>query len=516
MLSICDRLFWWQDYMPLTSRDAHLLQFALSFDGAVASLFWPLVNGCRVIIPAGDDIENTIELINHHQVSVLMNTPSMLKFLIENSDFAKLKSIRAIMFAGEVLTWDVVKNVQAYLGCEIFNLYGPTENTIITTSFKITSQVEQTVPIGRPVSHTNVYILDVDMNPVPVGVIGELYTSGIGVSRGYVNQPNLTTQHFLYNPFDNVSKLYKTGDLCRWLEDWNIEYVGRVDDRIKLRGCRIEPKEIECVIKQHKTVKDAIVVLNGDRLLAYVKFDQVSELRPFLKSRLPSYMVPSVFVTVQEFPLTVNGKIDIRSLPQISHDFVAPRTLTEKVLCDIAQKVLNVGGIGINDNLFELGLNSLNVFQLILLAKKQEIPLTLNQINSFPTISLLGLNLGTKRLVEIRQGESENSAIILLPAAGGNISVFYPLISKLRHKNVFAFQILEEDIGGSNVQALAQKFLAVLRKELPGVKYILVGHSFGAILAYEMAVHLECNMLERVFMLDTSPQTPVDIKLWGI
>ncbi|MFY7822569.1 MAG: amino acid adenylation domain-containing protein, partial [Planktothrix agardhii] len=256
----------------------------------------------------------------------------------------------------------------------LVNNYGPTENTVVTTSVKIRPDLltEKAPPIGRPISNTQVYILDQYQQPVPIGIPGELYIGGSGLAKGYLNRPELTDSKFIANPFSQKlsDRLYKTGDLVRYGNDGQIEFIGRIDHQVKIRGFRIELGEIETVLNQHPQVKEAIIIAREDqpgvkRLCAYVIASQnltVSQLRLFLQEKLPQYMVPAFFVLLDAFPLTANGKNDRRALPQPALELedeaainFSPCTETERILSEIWQRVLGLKTISINDNFFELG-----------------------------------------------------------------------------------------------------------------------------------------------------------------
>ncbi|MFO0165964.1 MAG: amino acid adenylation domain-containing protein, partial [Microcystis sp.] len=320
-----------------------------------------------------------------------------------------------------------------------FNGYGPTEATIATTFYEFTSPTTTNVPIGRPISNTQIYILDACLQPVPVGVAGELHIGGMGLARGYFNRPELTQEKFIPNSFEKdevipptplnkggnePSKLYKTGDLCRYLTDGNIEYLGRIDNQVKIRGFRIELGEIETVLSQHNAVKTAVVIAQEDetnqkRLVAYIIPQKeiisapkeknslnVTELRQFLKAKLPEYMIPSAFVILESLPLTPNGKIDHRALPapefQSQEQYIAPRNPIEEILSSIWAKVLKVAQVGIHDNFFELGGHSLLATQLISRIREAfQVEMPLRELFVAPTIAELSQEI--KRLSEGEQ-----------------------------------------------------------------------------------------------------------------
>jgi aryl carrier-like protein len=288
----------------------------------------------------------------------------------------------------------------------VWNMYGPTETTIWSATAEV-AVGEGPVPIGHPIANTQFYILDKEQQLVPAGIPGELYIAGDGVGRGYLNQPQLTASKFVPNPFNKQpgSTMYRTGDVVTRLADGELIFQGRADDQIKLRGFRIELGEIQSVLAAYPGIKEAVVVLrkdppNTERLVAYFILDGStpspahSDLRSFLLAKLPDYMVPAVFVTLQSFPLTPNGKIDRRALPlpdlsasSRSAHYMAPRSPEEQTLSRIWAEVLRLDQVGVNDNLFELGADSLHVFQIAARANKAGLIVTPRQILQFRTIA---------------------------------------------------------------------------------------------------------------------------------
>jgi acyl-CoA synthetase (AMP-forming)/AMP-acid ligase II/acyl carrier protein len=313
------------------------------------------------------------------------------------------------------------------------NNYGPTENTVVTTWAAIAGAGLQSDPaIGRPIDNASVYLLDPHLQPVPIGVIGELYIGGAGLARGYLNRPDLTAESFIPNPFSSEpgARLYKSGDLARYLPDGNIEFVGRIDHQVKIRGCRVELGEIETVLGQHPAVRQVVVVAREEaaeqgyasnnrkskienpksekRLIAYVAARRefaptVSDLRGFLRDKLPEYMVPSVFVILDALPLSSNGKIDRKALPapdQARPDptgaFVAPRTRTEELLAGIWTKLLHVEKVGTHDNFFDLGGHSLIATRVISRLREEfRVDLPLRSLFESPTVAGLAERIET-------------------------------------------------------------------------------------------------------------------------
>jgi acyl carrier protein len=270
------------------------------------------------------------------------------------------------------------------------------------------------VSIGKPISNTKIYILDQYLQPLPIGITGEIYIGGIGVARGYLNQPELTAEKFINNPFDS-GKLYKTGDLAKYLPDGNIEFIGRIDEQVKIRGFRIELGEIEKNLLQHPNIKETVVIaLENEQkykyLVAYFvtnKSIKITEIRDYLAQKLPDYMIPSAFVFLDKFPLTPNGKIDKKALPKPDFDtyreneFIAPRNEIEMKLAQIWQEVLNIENIGINDNFFSLGGHSLLATQIVSRIRTNlGVELPLRNLFEYPTIAQLGDRLSQFIIME--------------------------------------------------------------------------------------------------------------------
>jgi acyl-coenzyme A synthetase/AMP-(fatty) acid ligase/acyl carrier protein len=327
--------------------------------------------------------------------------------------------LREIITAGEQLqmTPAICNWLSQLTNCTLHNHYGPSESHVVTT-FTLNRTANSwplLPPIGRPIANTQIYILDQYLQPVPVGVPGELYIAGVCLARDYFHRPELTQQKFIPNPFDDSNgqnpRLYKTGDLARYLPDGNIEYLGRVDNQVKIRGFRIELGEIEAALSQHEDVQTSVVIIREDspgdkRLVAYIvpqteiKLES-SELRSFLKNKLPEYMIPNAFVFLEVLPLTPNGKVDRRALPtpdiqsELIDKYVAPRTATEEILAQIWAQVLKVDLVGINDNFFILGGHSLLATQLVSRIRSSfKVEISLHELFNVRTLAELAQLIG--------------------------------------------------------------------------------------------------------------------------
>ena len=374
------------------------------------------------------DPEALASYFQRNPIDFLKIVPSHLAALLTSPGMQSILPRQILILGGETTSWSLIEQLhQRTLNCQIINHYGPTETTVgvLTYSVKRQSaeQVSKTVPLGRPLANTKVYVLDKHLKPVPIGVSGELYISGTGLARGYLNRPELTEERFIANPFLNESRarLYRTGDLVRYLPDGNLEFLGRTDNQVKIRGFRIELGEIEALLDQHPGVRQSIVSVweeqdNNKRLVAYIipnKLQQPSlnDLRNFLREKRPEYMMPSSFMFLKELPLKPNGKIDRQLLPEpnqtrpeLTETFVAPRDEVEQTLAAIWKEMLQVEEVGVNDNFFELGGHSLLVVQVhsrLQGAFKQDVSIT--DLFKYPTISTLSNYLS--------QGQNEGSSL---------------------------------------------------------------------------------------------------------
>ena len=382
---------------------SRVLQFAsFSFDASVWEIFMALGSGATLVMGDSDSLlpgENLLNLLKKQKITIATLPPSALAVMPTD----ELPDLQSLIVAGESSSADLLKK-----WCQnrhVFNAYGPTESTVCTTIALIKDPQEKP-PIGKPLGNFQVYILDPCLNPVPIGINGELYIGGEGLAKGYLGQPELTNSKFISNPFndDPASRLYKTGDIVRYLADGNIDFMGRIDHQIKIRGFRIELGEIETVLSQHPQVQEGIVIAREDelgvkRLSAYVipVTQQLTrqELRQFLQDKLPNYMVPAFLMLLDSFPLTPNGKVDRRALPIPEIDlhelenYIAPSTDTETILAQIWQSVLGRERISIHDNFFELGGDSIIGIQIVAKANQAGLGITPKQLFSHQTIAQL-------------------------------------------------------------------------------------------------------------------------------
>jgi amino acid adenylation domain-containing protein len=400
-----------QQQLQLTNTDNLLSVTTLSFDIAVLEIFLPLTTGAKLTLVSREiatDGVQLLEKLNNSAVTIMQATPATWRMLLDAGwqGNTQLK----ILCGGEALAKNLADKLLKKCH-QLWNLYGPTETTIWSTIHQLDNR-ETSISIGRPLANTNTYILDKNLQPVPIGVPGELHIGGAGLARGYLNRPELTIAKFIDNPFKTNALIYKTGDLARYLANGEIEYLGRIDHQIKLRGFRIELGEIEAVLSQHSAVHECVVMAREDvpgnqRLVAYLVPELVAEnivndeLRQYLRQKLPEYMIPSAFVNLESLPLTPNGKINRRALPapdntggELTSDFVLPRHPVEAVLADIWSQILGIAQISIHNNFLELGGHSLLATQVISRIRKTlEVDISLQHLFELPTIAKLATNI---------------------------------------------------------------------------------------------------------------------------
>jgi len=402
------------NYADLGSDQVFLQLASISFDAAAFEIWGALLNGARLIIfPAyTPSAEELGEWISQHRVTTLWLTSGLFHQMMEGDTGCHFRHLRQLLAGGDVLSLKLVqKFLRQYPGCRLINGYGPTENGTFSTCGELRemSADAASVVIGRPIGHSAAYVLDHEMRPVFTGEEGELYLGGHGLAHGYWKQPELTAAKFVPNPFTNTpgERLYRSGDLGRYLPDGNLEFLGRIDQQVKLRGYRIELGEIEAALMQHGAVGQAVVVLREDspgdkRLAAYVvagpeKRIQITEMREYLSRKLPEYMVPSAFVFLKALPLTPNGKIDRGALPVPRGDrpvleqaYDAPATASERLLSDIWAEVLHVDRVGAGDNFFDLGGDSLLAARVITrVHKASDVALPLRRFLEKPVLANL-------------------------------------------------------------------------------------------------------------------------------
>ena len=430
----------WQTQIVFSTRHLSVLTFPCGrYSGRS-------LNGARLVVarPGGhQDGKYLIDLVADKEITVVHFVPSMLAIFLEQADVESCRTLRLVFCSGEVLPLNLTERFFSRSDAALHNLYGPTEAAIDVTYWACVKESSlSTVPIGRPIANTQIYILDSNGEPLPVGVVGEIYIGGDGLAQGYLNRPDLTAEKFIPNPFSTNpnSRLYRTGDLAKYRADGNIDFLGRDDHQVKLRGHRIELGEIEHILRQLPSVKESVIAArdrdsSGEKeLVGYLVCNHesarsVSELRRFLQEKLPEYMVPSSFVFLEAFPLTPNGKIDRNALPppdgerpQLDQGFVEPRTEIEELIAQIWREILKLDKIGIHDNFFELGGHSLLATRVVArLQSNFHVDLALRKLFELPTVAGLAQHIDALRrsgagtvMRTNRASRSESTAALVL------------------------------------------------------------------------------------------------------
>jgi len=511
--------------------DRVFLQFApVSFDAATFEIWGALLHGARLVIapPGRYAIDRIPELIAQHRITTAWLTAGLFNQFVDG-DSGVLSGIEELLIGGEILsTKHVSKALKRLPGTRIINGYGPTEITTFASTFRIERGEDySTIPIGKPIANTQVYILDKALHPLPIGITGELYIGGAGLARGYLNQPELTAERFIeIEVLGKTERVYRTGDLCRWRADGNLEFLGRIDQQIKIRGFRIELGEIEAVLSTQLGIMESVVLAREDtlgekRLVAYVVLDQENPtstvaLRRALAEKLPGYMLPTAYVSLDTLPLTTNGKLDRNALPVPELDrsaagvvYTAPRTPIEESLASIWKEVLGLKQVGIHDDFFELGGHSLQATRVVSrIGLVFEVNLPLRRLFDAPTIHNLANSINLLRGDEVVQPCSKrqvapitihrglgNTEVFLFHGGDGGSLPFLPLTRFMDpHASIFAFEHpalhdWEED-PESSVTELADRYTDALLMRTVSGPYIIAGWSFGGLVAHEVAHRL--------------------------
>ena len=518
---ICNRLLWMQEEYGLGAGDAVLQKTPFSFDVSVWEFFWPLMTGARLVMarPEGHrDSGYLAELIAREGVTTLHFVPSMLRVFLEEAGLAGCAGLRRVMCSGEALPRELQQRFFERLqGVELHNLYGPTEAAVDVTYWACRpDDARTTVPIGRPVANTQIYVLDGRMQPVPAGVAGEIYIGGVQVGRGYAGRAELTAERFVPDPFANRpgARLYRTGDLGRHLPDGAVEYLGRTDFQVKIRGQRIELGEIEAVLDRHPSVGQSLVMAREDqpgelRLVAYVvprgAAPETAALRDHLARQLPAYMVPAAFVLLDALPLTPSGKVDRKALPApgaVRKAHVAPATPIEEQLAAIWREVLGLESISVEDDFFELGGHSLLALDVLVRVERAHgLRIPVRAMLEARTIRRIAASLSSapaqalpNGIVRIEPGH-DGKALFCLPGIGGLSLQYRELASLLgTGRAVYGVEMHDFDAPPADDATLPEMAAAVvreIRQVQPEGPYAVVGYSFGGHLAFEVAAELE-------------------------
>jgi amino acid adenylation domain-containing protein len=557
--AICNTVFWHQHALKMRPADRLLLLLPYVFDASLAIIFPPLASGAELVLAApGDERDpNRIrECIRCYGVTILPLPPSLLRLILDERLRDAGRSLRCAYCGGELMSPDLPGRLFELLDVPLYNLYGPTETAIDATWWACRRGDERpSIPIGRPIANVQVYVLDSERRPVPIGVPGELYIGGAGLARGYLRDAELTAERFLPNPFHGTpgARLYRTGDRCRWLANGSVEFLGRLDQQVKLRGHRIETGEIESQLATHPSVHESAVILQGEdgssqRLVAYVSaragagVPTAEVLRRYLQERLPEYMVPSAFVLLSTMPRTPSGKVDRRALPAplperpANHPFVAPRTPLEEYLAALWRDLLRVQQIGVLDNFFALGGSSIQA-AVIVNCVQEKLGQQVYTVALFDSPTIAGLArylaelcpetirvlFGEESLTAIEnvtsqpgaQAADTRSPSLALPASNlllalqpkgtrpacflvhppGGIVVCYQALAHRLGEERPLYGIRSRGLHGetempASLEEMAAEYVAVIRTVRPHGPYHLSGWSMGGVVAYEIAQQL--------------------------
>jgi amino acid adenylation domain-containing protein len=550
------------DYIQLTPVDVMAQVSNVSFDAATFEIWGALLNGARLALVSKDTLlspEALSAAIERYGITTLFLTTALFNQVVERIP-AALGNLHHLLFGGEAVDARQVRELlRKGPPKRLLHVYGPTESTTFASWYLARNVAADatTVPIGRPIANSELYILDSNRNPVPIGIVGELYIGGAGLARGYLKRPDLTAEKFISHPFSSErgARLYKTGDLARYLPDASIEFLGRMDHQVKIRGFRIELGEIEAVLGGHPGVREALVLVREDaaeshsaaiaadkRLVAYIVAGEtapaVSELRAFVRKTLPDYMVPSAFVFLDALPLTANGKVDRKTLPAPEERHAGgeslrdPRSPTEIALADIWSEVLNLSQVGIDDNFFDLGGHSLLATRLMARIKSglgTEVPLRI--LFEGPTIAQLAPKIRSKKQESIfHQREQGNYAhlfelqagdpckpIFCFPFRGGLDGEFFNFTRVARHfiSQYSFYGVLARGLDGVSeprygVQEMAADYVKEIISVQPHGPYIFVGECQGGFVAYEAARQIiaDGRKMGLLVLLDTHAGLP--------
>ncbi len=538
-----------------SAKDIFLQTVPISFDASLLEVWGALLHGARLVLPPPHlpSLSELVEVMDKQRVTTAWFTTGLFHQLVEHHPEA-LQSLHLLVTGGDVLSPAHAKKALRFLSQgRLVNGYGPTENGTFSTSYLVPPQLEsqRSIPIGRPISNSYCYILDAHLQPVPIGVPGELYVGGDGLAAGYLRRPELTAERFIANPFKPGARLYKTGDRARYLPEGNIEFLERMDFQVKIRGFRVEPGEVEARLLEHPAVRQCVVVPRADaagqkQLIAYIvprpdasaasaaaaarpeqgdsrcpagaqwqalRLGQPrpEELQEFLRSHLPDYMIPAGFVTLPELPLSPTGKVNHSALPTpearreaSGSTHLEPRDETEQRLQQLWQMVLDVRPIGMRDKFFALGGHSLLAVRLVAeversFGKKLRVATIFQNptIEQFATLLRNGSNAGTDSAIIEIQPRGSRPPLLLVHGAGGGM--FWGYANLARHlgpeQPVFAFKSrgLDGREEFATIESMAAAYLADLRAFQPRGPYYLGGYCFGGVVAFEMARRLQAQ-----------------------
>ena len=542
---VANHLFGLYGMLRVQPDDIILQVSSASFDMSLRDLIGPLIRGVRVVLLSDWQAKNPAEIISAMQAknvsAVLGIVPSFLSALIDTitAQGARLPSLRLVATVGETHSRSLAQRTLGAFGQQVrlYNCYGLTEGAGSTGHQIADVPPDQaTIPIGRPLANVKVYVLDRSLHPAGIGIPGELYLGGPGLAKGYVNRPELTAERFVRSPFDSGTILHKTGDLGRWLASGELEFLGRVDRQIKLRGCRIEPGEIEAVLCEHFAVSQAVVEVYEPmpmerRLAAYVVSDATSTnlvalLREYLRERVPLYMIPSQFVVLDELPITPRGKVDHAALSLLARTqrspieaFVKPRTPIEASIAAIWKDVLSVDRIGVHDDFFDFGGHSFLAIRLIArLERTFGVSLPLSVLFEYPTVEALSQavqehnpRLSRSTVVCLQKGD-DGPPFFCIPPAASSVNHFAQLVRTLSSDIPFygmhALGLEPGEVPQDRIENMATRYISDMRAIQPSGPYFIGGRCLGAYIAFEMALQLADSGEDVALLALLDPTTP--------
>jgi amino acid adenylation domain-containing protein len=544
--SIVNHLRWRQDAYPLSETDRFLQKASFSFDISVWEIFAPLTAGARLVLarPGGQqESAYLVRLIAETGITVAHFGPAMLQTFLLEPGVESCTSLRRVFCGGEPLSADLQALFHRRLQAALHSQYGPTETTVDVTAWDCVGACGRpNAPIGHPIANTQIYLLDAHGQPVAPGVRGELHVGGAALARGYLGRADLTAERFIPNPYADApgERLYRTGDVARYLEDGSIEFLGRLDHQVKVRGYRIELGEVEAALAAHTEVRESVVVAReysptDKRLVAYVvpageggAGELAAEVRAFLQQRLPEYMVPSAFVLLDELPLTPNGKVDRKALPApdavaTTGEYAAPETPTEEVLQTIWQATLSAPKLSVTAVFTELGGHSLLAIHLIMKVNKHfDSALQLPDLFRLQTVRKMAAYLDARRnlrdeekasihpnLLELKPGDPCARPLFLVHPVGGYAHSYGELAVGLDYDGpVLGLQVNGD--APESVEAMAERYIEAVELAQPAGPYLLGGWSMGGVVAYEMARQLRATGEDvgLLLMIDSHNPTP--------
>ncbi|HAR84866.1 MAG TPA: hypothetical protein DCR69_03975, partial [Clostridium sp.] len=527
--NVVSYVFAFNKLFNLNSNDITLQQASFTFDGLIEEVYTVIFKGGKIVVPNRNDIKDAkrlAKIINENKVTILSCSPLILN---EFNKLPKMKSVQTFLSSSDILRKEYYSELINH--ANVYNMYGPSETTVCTTYYKCGLNDSENVPIGRPLGNNRVYILDTNLDIVPIGVMGEIYIGGDGVANGYLNNNDLTLHKFIPNPLDSNGTLYKTGDIARWLPNGNIEFLGRADFQIKIRGYRIELGEIENHLLKHSNISETTIIVKEDSeknkycCVYYVADKKLNsiQLKEYLLKYLPEYMIPSFFIQLDKMPINPNGKVDRNSLPEPTKDilleteYVQPRNEIEKKVVSIWHEILGVDKerIGINHNFFDLGGNSINILKIANSINKEfNVNISIGEIILNQTIKELADSIYKETIfgkleciVKLNKSRRKKN-IFIIHGEDGDVYYYKDLARLLEAEcNVYGIQARgikkECDLTVSTKDMIKYYIneIKMIQKEGP---YIISAFCMGCIFAYDLITMLEDNndIVEKCIMVD--------------